>query len=32
MAEFEDFYAFMESIDSYGKAAGIAKVIPPKEW
>ncbi|CAO3594056.1 unnamed protein product [Absidia cylindrospora] len=32
MAEFEDFYAFMEAIDSYGKEAGIVKVIPPKEW
>ncbi|ORZ14224.1 JmjC domain, hydroxylase-domain-containing protein [Absidia repens] len=32
MEEFKDFYAFMEAIDSYGKVAGIAKVIPPKEW
>ncbi|KAI9304881.1 JmjC domain, hydroxylase-domain-containing protein [Cunninghamella echinulata] len=30
--EFKDFYAFIESIDSYGKEAGIVKVIPPKEW
>ncbi|KAI8339207.1 JmjC domain, hydroxylase-domain-containing protein [Chlamydoabsidia padenii] len=32
LPEFEDFYAFMEAIDSYGKAAGVVKVIPPKEW
>ncbi|KAI8093534.1 JmjC domain, hydroxylase-domain-containing protein [Halteromyces radiatus] len=32
MEEFKDFYAFMEAIDSYGKEAGIVKVIPPKEW
>ncbi|KAI8068443.1 JmjC domain, hydroxylase-domain-containing protein [Gongronella butleri] len=32
MEEFSDFYAFIESIDSYGKAAGIVKVIPPPEW
>ncbi|SAM03731.1 hypothetical protein [Absidia glauca] len=32
MPEFEDFNAFMAAIDGYGKAAGVVKVIPPKEW
>ncbi|ORX54139.1 JmjC-domain-containing protein [Hesseltinella vesiculosa] len=32
MDQFQDFYAFMEAIDVYGKEAGIAKVIPPDEW
>ncbi|KAI8376564.1 JmjC domain, hydroxylase-domain-containing protein [Radiomyces spectabilis] len=32
MAQFRDFASFMEAIDSYGKEAGIVKVIPPKEW
>ncbi|KAI7905640.1 JmjC domain, hydroxylase-domain-containing protein [Cokeromyces recurvatus] len=32
MDEFKDFRLFVESIDEYGKKAGIVKVIPPKEW
>jgi hypothetical protein len=30
--EFEDFYGYMKSINAFGMAAGIVKVIPPKEW
>jgi jmjN domain len=32
MAEFEDFLSFVQAIDSYGREAGIVKIIPPKEW
>ncbi|KAI9281876.1 JmjC domain, hydroxylase-domain-containing protein [Sporodiniella umbellata] len=32
MKEFEDFNLFVESIDKYGKVAGLVKIIPPKEW
>ncbi|KAI8986042.1 JmjC domain, hydroxylase-domain-containing protein [Pilobolus umbonatus] len=32
MSQLEDFKAFMEAIDDYGKQYGIVKVIPPKEW
>lgn len=32
MEEFKDFKLFVESIDAFGKKAGIVKVIPPKEW
>ncbi|TPX64393.1 hypothetical protein SpCBS45565_g05918 [Spizellomyces sp. 'palustris'] len=30
--QFKDFAAFMRAIDSFGKAAGIVKIIPPQEW
>lgn len=32
MNEFKNFKAFMESVEEYGKKAGIIKVVPPKEW
>jgi hypothetical protein len=32
MEEFQDFEAYMKSINEYGMRSGIAKVIPPKEW
>jgi hypothetical protein len=32
MAEFEDFLSYVEAIDSYGRQAGIVKIIPPSEW
>ncbi|KAI9002689.1 JmjC domain, hydroxylase-domain-containing protein [Gaertneriomyces semiglobifer] len=32
MEQFEDFAAFVRSIDEYGKKAGLVKVIPPAEW
>ncbi|KAG0767316.1 hypothetical protein G6F57_003195 [Rhizopus arrhizus] len=32
MEEFKDFKLFVESIDEFGKKAGIVKIIPPKEW
>jgi hypothetical protein len=28
----QDFEAYMEKIDPWGRQAGIVKVIPPKEW
>lgn len=31
MAEFEDFYGYMQSIESQC-AAGLAKIVPPPEW
>ncbi|KAJ3106405.1 hypothetical protein HDU97_006390 [Phlyctochytrium planicorne] len=30
--EFKDFSTFMKAVDSYGRKAGLIKVIPPKEW
>ncbi|KAI8977230.1 JmjC domain, hydroxylase-domain-containing protein [Mycotypha africana] len=30
--EFKDFRVFTQSIDHYGRKAGIVKVIPPPEW
>ncbi|GBE85715.1 hypothetical protein SCP_0802370 [Sparassis crispa] len=30
--EFEDFEAYMDRIECWGKKSGIVKVIPPKEW
>ncbi|KAJ3176163.1 Lysine-specific demethylase 4B [Irineochytrium annulatum] len=32
MEEFADFYAYVSSIDPVAKSAGLAKIIPPKEW
>ncbi|KAG0088557.1 hypothetical protein BGZ93_002489 [Podila epicladia] len=32
MDQFRDFSTFVESIASYGRKAGLVKVIPPKEW
>jgi hypothetical protein len=32
MAEFADFEAYMNSIEPWGMASGIVKVVPPKEW
>lgn len=32
MAEFEDFLSYVQAIDSYGRQAGIVKIIPPSEW
>ncbi|TPX57059.1 hypothetical protein PhCBS80983_g04084 [Powellomyces hirtus] len=32
LEQFENFADFMRAIDAYGKAAGIVKVIPPREW
>ncbi|QRW11062.1 histone demethylase JARID1 [Ceratobasidium sp. AG-Ba] len=32
MHEFEDFEAYMERIEVWGRRSGIVKVIPPKEW
>ncbi|KAJ3090802.1 hypothetical protein HK102_002622, partial [Quaeritorhiza haematococci] len=31
-SQFRDFNLFMRSIDSYGRTAGIVKIIPPPEW
>ncbi|KAJ3109330.1 hypothetical protein HDU96_007263 [Phlyctochytrium bullatum] len=30
--QFKDFAAFMNSVEPYGRVAGLIKVIPPKEW
>ncbi|KAF9381046.1 hypothetical protein CPC16_010041 [Podila verticillata] len=30
--QFRDFSTFVESIASYGRKAGLVKVIPPKDW
>ncbi|KAG9119721.1 hypothetical protein FRC07_005109 [Ceratobasidium sp. 392] len=30
--EFEDFEAYMERVEVWGRRSGIVKVIPPKEW
>lgn len=30
--EFEDFEAYMERIEVWGRRSGIVKVIPPNEW
>ncbi|KAK5823189.1 JmjC domain, hydroxylase-domain-containing protein [Linnemannia elongata] len=32
MEQFKDFSTFCESIVSYGREAGLVKIIPPKEW
>ncbi|KAG0304637.1 hypothetical protein BGZ98_005258 [Dissophora globulifera] len=32
MEQFKDFPTFVESIVSYGREAGLVKIIPPKEW
>ncbi|KAF9437371.1 hypothetical protein BGZ76_001039 [Entomortierella beljakovae] len=32
MDQFKDFSTFVESIVSYGREAGLVKIIPPKEW
>ncbi|KAI8595392.1 putative jumonji family transcription factor [Dissophora ornata] len=32
MEQFKDFPAFVESIVSYGREAGLVKIIPPKDW
>ncbi|KAF9965589.1 hypothetical protein BGZ70_004505 [Mortierella alpina] len=32
MEQFKDFSTFVESIVSYGREAGLVKIIPPKEW
>ncbi|KAF9913271.1 hypothetical protein EC991_000033 [Linnemannia zychae] len=32
MDQFKDFSTFCESIVSYGREAGLVKIIPPKEW
>ncbi len=32
MEQFRDFYRFVLSIEQIGQKAGLAKVIPPKEW
>ncbi|KAF9897135.1 hypothetical protein BX616_006132, partial [Lobosporangium transversale] len=32
MNQFKDFSTFVESIVSYGREAGLVKIIPPKEW
>ncbi|KAF9565311.1 hypothetical protein EC968_004173 [Mortierella alpina] len=32
MDQFKDFPTFVESIVSYGREAGLVKIIPPKEW
>ncbi|KAI1315215.1 hypothetical protein EDD11_001103 [Mortierella claussenii] len=32
MEQFQDFSTFVESIVSYGREAGLVKIIPPKEW
>lgn len=32
MAEFADFEGYMMKVEAWGKASGIVKVIPPKEW
>lgn len=32
MEEFHDFYAFVKRIEKHGQKAGLAKIIPPKEW
>jgi hypothetical protein len=30
--EFQNFYKFIQSIESFGNKAGLVKVIPPKQW
>ena len=30
--EFQDFYTFVKRIEKHGQKAGLAKIIPPKEW
>lgn len=32
MAEFDNFEAYMNRVECWGKRSGIVKVIPPKEW
>jgi hypothetical protein len=32
MEEFENFEAYMSSVECWGMKSGIIKVIPPKEW
>ncbi|EPQ53152.1 JmjC-domain-containing protein [Gloeophyllum trabeum ATCC 11539] len=32
MEDFEDFEAYMNKIECWGRRSGIVKVIPPKEW
>jgi hypothetical protein len=32
MDQFKDFYSFVKKIEKYGQKAGLAKIIPPKEW
>lgn len=30
--QFQDFYKFMEQINSFGMQSGIVKIVPPQEW
>ncbi|TPX49496.1 hypothetical protein SeLEV6574_g01409 [Synchytrium endobioticum] len=30
--QFQDFHKFLKAIDKRGRATGIVKVVPPKEW